>query len=290
MINLKVSNLACRRGQRLIFAGVSFELAAGSGLRLRGPNGAGKTTLLRTIAGFLRPAHGTITLERTREGAGGAHMSNQSGGKRGRERESGRRSGTEGGSGKGGSGSGAAGGSDSDLEAQSVRPAEVGEACHFVGHANGLKAAFTVRENLAFWQSFLAETRDPGRLDRALERFELSALEDIPAGYLSAGQKRRLGLARLLVAERPVWLLDEPTVSLDARSAEILGTVANEHMARGGIVIAATHVALAIDLAHELELDAGRHRIEREPTDGPRPHDPHTADASERPGREPFAP
>ena len=138
------------------------------------------------------------------------------------------------------------------------------EACHYVGHLNANKASLTVVENLRFWQHYLSETgavtneaavRDG--MYAAMERFELDTLADIPAGYLSAGQKRRLGLCRLLLAKRPLWLLDEPTVSLDTQSTVLLAEVVAEHRAGGGIVIAATHLPLGLDDARELRL-AGR--------------------------------
>ena len=91
----------------------------------------------------------------------------------------------------------------------------------------------------------------------------LAALRDIPAGYLSAGQKRRLGLARLLLAERPVWLLDEPTVSLDRRAQEMLTAAVNAHLARGGLVVAATHVPLGFASSRELQLGRRRRPHER---------------------------
>src|SRR5262245_7684205 len=93
----------------------------------------------------------------------------------------------------------------------------VGEQCHYVGHLKALKAGLTVEENAGFWCRFLgtAPESTANRVETALAAFGLAELGDIPAAYLSAGQKRRLGLARLLLAERPVWLLDEPTVSLD---------------------------------------------------------------------------
>ena len=136
--------------------------------------------------------------------------------------------------------------------------ATVGEQCHYVGHMNGLKASLTAAENLGFWARYLGlDGEDAGRRVRAaLERLELSALAGIPAGYLSAGQKRRLGLARLLVAQRPVWLLDEPTVSLDAASAGVLAGVVAEHVKGGGIAVAATHLPLGIAGARELRLGA----------------------------------
>jgi heme exporter protein A len=125
------------------------------------------------------------------------------------------------------------------------------EQCHYVGHANAIKTSLTVAENATFWSRFLG---NGGASQAALETFGLAALGDIPAGYLSAGQKRRLGLARLLLAERPVWLLDEPTASLDGASQEALTGAVNAHLDRGGIVVAATHVPLGFNGARELHL------------------------------------
>jgi heme exporter protein A len=132
----------------------------------------------------------------------------------------------------------------------------VPEQCHFIGHQNGLKSALTVTENLTFWAAYLGQSA-PERVTAALERLDLAPLAAIPAGYLSAGQKRRLGLARLLVAERPVWLLDEPTVSLDAVSTGRLSAIVNAHVAGGGIAIAATHLPLGLESARELALKPG---------------------------------
>lgn len=131
-------------------------------------------------------------------------------------------------------------------------PGDVGAHCHLIGHQNGVKASMTVAENLQFWAKFLGP--DEGKVVPALERFGLSDIEDLPAGYLSAGQKRRLGLARLLVAARWLWLLDEPTVSLDAASTEVLAKVIAEHLAGGGMAIAATHIPLGIAAMRELKL------------------------------------
>lgn len=137
----------------------------------------------------------------------------------------------------------------------------IGEQSHYVGHLNGMKSSLTVEENLAFWALYLrGETAVPlaDRIARALADFDLDVLRDIPAGYLSAGQKRRLGLARLLVSHRPVWLLDEPTVSLDTRSSELLAAAVDRHTASGGIVIAATHLALGLARVDELHLSPHR--------------------------------
>ncbi|MEQ1694484.1 MAG: heme ABC exporter ATP-binding protein CcmA [Hyphomicrobiaceae bacterium] len=133
--------------------------------------------------------------------------------------------------------------------------ATVTENCHFIGHHNGLKSSLTATENLSFWSNYLGTT-GASRVATALDRMQLASLEAIPAAYMSAGQKRRLGLARLLVAERPVWLLDEPTVSLDQASARLLGDLVNAHVASGGIAIAATHLPLGLTNARELRLTA----------------------------------
>lgn len=126
------------------------------------------------------------------------------------------------------------------------------EQCHYVGHLSAVKSGLTVGENASFWSRFLGGARD--RLDVALGTFGLSALRDIPAGYLSAGQKRRLGLARLLLARRPLWLLDEPTASLDSAAQEILTGAVNAHLSAGGLVVAATHAPLGFAKSRELHL------------------------------------
>ena len=132
----------------------------------------------------------------------------------------------------------------------------IGEQCHYVGHLNGVKRAFTVRENLEFWNEFLeTETNATSTgVDRALETFDLAYLHDIPANLLSAGQSRRLGLARLALGYRPLWLLDEPSVSLDEASRKALGRVIAAHMKSGGMVIAATHAPLGVKFSQVLRL------------------------------------
>lgn len=132
----------------------------------------------------------------------------------------------------------------------------LGEQCHYVGHLNAVKASLTVEENAGFWGHYLGGGH--ARLDTALAAFGLATLRDIPAGYLSAGQKRRLGLVRLLLAERPIWLLDEPTASLDSASQETLAGAVNAHLSAGGSVVAATHVPLPFANARELSLGAAR--------------------------------
>lgn len=133
---------------------------------------------------------------------------------------------------------------------------EPGECAHFVGHQDGTKTHLTVAENLDFWSKFLGNDHTEANVGLALERFALEPLCDIPAGYLSAGQRRRLALARALVAPRPIWLLDEPTVSLDSASVELLNEGLKAHLADGGLAVIATHVALALDDIKEVRLGA----------------------------------
>jgi heme exporter protein A len=128
------------------------------------------------------------------------------------------------------------------------------ESLAYAAHADGLKAALTTRENLAFW----AAVHGQGGVDAALTAMNLSALQDRLAQHLSAGQKRRLGLARLLVTGRSVWLLDEPTVSLDAASVALFADVVRAHLARGGSALIATHVDLGLDEAALLDLSGFR--------------------------------
>jgi heme exporter protein A len=135
----------------------------------------------------------------------------------------------------------------------------VGEQAHIVGHTNAVKSSLTVLENATFWNSYL-ETGDHsgGRIETALRHFGLEDLAEFPAAFLSAGQKRRLGLCRLLVAQRPLWLLDEPTASLDTASSERLVSAVNSHTASGGLAIVATHLPLALENARSLDLAAQR--------------------------------
>jgi heme exporter protein A len=128
----------------------------------------------------------------------------------------------------------------------------LGEQCHYVGHLNALKSSLTVGENASFWCRFLGGGLD--RIEAALASFGLAHLRDIPAAYLSAGQKRRLGLARVLLAKRPIWLLDEPTVSLDRAAQDMLTGAVDAHVAAGGLVVAATHAPLGFAKSRELHL------------------------------------
>lgn len=136
------------------------------------------------------------------------------------------------------------------------------EHAHYFGHQNAVKQALTVVENLAFWQSFTAPADVSGFVGAAIE--PLQALEQLgightaqlPAAFLSAGQTRRLALARLLVTPRPLWLMDEPTSALDRASEAQLLDLMNAHLRAGGSIVAATHSDLALTRTKVLHLQS----------------------------------
>ncbi len=192
-------NLTCIRGERPVFAGLSFEIAPGGALLLRGPNGAGKSSLLRIAATLLKPADGRLLWH----------------------------------------GQPAA----DDIEAYRG-------ALEYVGHLDAVKPVLTVSENVAFW----THLRGRGDVQAALERFGVAHLAEVPAGMLSAGQRKRAALARLLTSSTRLWLLDEPTVSLDTDGVAALEAAIAAHRAGGGMVMLATHVDLDLPDAAALRL------------------------------------
>lgn len=127
------------------------------------------------------------------------------------------------------------------------------ECLHLVGHREALKAAMTAKENLDFFAKLLGDAALSA--EAALERVGLPHAADMPVAYLSAGQKRRVALARLLVAHRPLWLLDEPTSALDTASQAMLFEIINQHVSRGGMIIAATHQDLPLDNLTHLRIE-----------------------------------
>jgi len=197
-MRLSAVNLACHRGGRDVFTGLSFSVASGELLAVTGRNGAGKSSLLRTIAGLVRVAEGNLGLE----------------------------------------------GGEGELT--------IAEQAHYLGHLDALKPSLTVGENLRFWTGFLSPR--PTAIDAPLEAVGLDALADLPAAYLSAGQRRRLSIARLLAVKRPIWLLDEPTSTLDASSQQRLVGFMRAHLADGGLILAATHGSLGMAATQELRL------------------------------------
>jgi heme exporter protein A len=204
---LIAENLACRRGARLVFAGVSFCLPAGGALVLTGANGSGKSSLLRLVGGLLAPAAGRLLW-------GGAPVA-------------------------------------ADIAGHHSR-------LHYVGHQDAVRPVMTPREILRFWAALRgidARAAAPALHD-ALAAFELEAIADWPCRWLSAGQRRRLALARLFIVPATLWLLDEPTSALDDDSQARLERAIAAHRAAGGRVLLATHAAIALDDAAIFGLDA----------------------------------
>jgi heme exporter protein A len=195
-IRLVAHDLACIRGGRPVFSGISFALEGGQALAVTGANGAGKSSLLRLVAGLVAIAGGRLALE----------------------------------------------GGEVD--------APIGEQAHYLGHQDALKPSLTVAENLAFWLYYLRGASSPGT---ALAAVGLDRIATLPAAYLSAGQRRRLSIARLIAADRPIWLLDEPTAALDAAAQAMLAGLMRDHLHTGGIILAATHGPIGIE-ANELRL------------------------------------
>ena len=132
------------------------------------------------------------------------------------------------------------------------------ETIAYAGHADGLKAMLRVRENLEFWAQVFGQTD----IAPALIAYDLEALQNRLAGTLSAGQKRRLGLARLMVTGRPVWVLDEPTVSLDVAAVGLFAAAVTAHLAGGGMALIATHINLGLD-AQTFDITPFRAKLSR---------------------------
>jgi heme exporter protein A len=126
------------------------------------------------------------------------------------------------------------------------------EQAHYLGHLDAVKPSLSVGENLAFWTAYFGGTSEIGA---ALEAVGLGPLTGLPAAYLSAGQRRRLSIARLVAVKRPLWLLDEPTSALDQASQHRLSDLMRDHLAGGGMIVAAAHGPVGLDQPRELRLD-----------------------------------
>lgn len=130
----------------------------------------------------------------------------------------------------------------------------------YAAHSDGLKPTLTVTENLTFWASVFGTNG----IQPALDAFDLNEFADRHAGNLSAGQKRRLGLARMLVTGRPIWMLDEPTVSLDKNAVQMFAQAVQTHLGQGGSALIATHIDLGLDAE---VLDVGPNKAKPKPLD-----------------------
>jgi heme exporter protein A len=199
---LVAEGLACRRGERLVFAGLDCRLPAGEALVLTGSNGSGKSSLLRLFATLLVPAAGRLLW----------------------------------------------GGVPVMRDAPRYR-----SLVHYVGHLDATKPALSGREMLRFWAA-LRGSAAPA-IEPALAAFALAAFADRPCRWLSAGQRRRLALARLVAVPAPIWLLDEPNAALDGDGEARLATLIAAHRAAGGRVAIATHQPIALGDAATIVLD-----------------------------------
>ena len=237
---LAADGLTVERGGRLVLKDLAFALAPGETILVAGRNGAGKSTLLRTLAGLLHPESGKIRYGLADEDVTGV------------------------------------------------------ETIHYLGYEDALKPSLTVRENLEFWASMLGASSSAKRgrattrsvaegavasmpdgeaqqpppppsavplprlagedVSGALAAYGIGKLIDLPAGYLSAGQRRRVALARLLLAPRPIWLLDEPLIALDVAAQDLVVGHMAAHTAAGGAILVASHQPLAA--TRTLSLDA----------------------------------
>jgi len=130
--------------------------------------------------------------------------------------------------------------------------ASIAEQAHYLGHQDAVKSSLSVRENLGFWTRYL--DTGGGTIESALEAVDLAPLAGLPAVYLSAGQRRRLSIARLVAVKRSLWLLDEPTSALDAPSQKRLADLMRGHLAGGGMIVAAAHGPIGLERARELKL------------------------------------
>ena len=194
---LVVRDLSCERGERGLFADVSFVVPDGHLLLVTGPNGSGKSSLLRILAGLLEPSAG------------------------------------------------------------SYRPPERGtfaRSIGYLGHANAVKIRLSVRENLIFWAQL---ARAQKTVEPILQRVGLGAVMDLPAGWLSAGQLRRLALSRILIGDARLWLLDEPAANLDSAGEAVLQAELTRHRAAGGSAVVTAPSDIEMADAQRLEL-AGR--------------------------------
>jgi heme exporter protein A len=200
-IALHASGLTCIKGERLLFADLSFSCNAGEGLEIMGPNGIGKTSLLRIIAGLARAESGAISLE-------------------------------------------------------GIDPYALGQAIEFMTIKDGLKAALGVREHLQFWRAMLTDgVAEPSDV-ALLAAVGLEAQADLPAGVLSSGQKRRLLIARALLQQRPILVMDEPLNALDEQGQILLKTLVKDRLAAGAIAIIATHQSLGVPNLRPFALQA----------------------------------
>jgi heme exporter protein A len=193
---LSVHNLACARGERLLFKGMNFTVAAGELLLVQGGNGQGKTSLLRLLTGLARPEEGEIRWR-----------------------------------------------GEPIRKCRDLYHAEM----IYLGHANGVKDDLNPVENLRFAEGLQGRAFEAERAIGILERLGLSRCLDLPCRVLSFGQRRRVALSALLLADARLWILDEPLTGLDVHAVALMEGLIRDHLTAGGMAVATTHQALNLD-------------------------------------------
>lgn len=206
---LEVADLECRRGDRLLFSGLSFALEPSTLLHVRGRNGSGKTTLLRTLCGLLTPDAGDILWN----------------------------------------------GEDARALAEDFHRDTL-----YFGHLNGIKSDLTGIENLRVSATLDGDHIDDDAIWNALEQMGLNGFEDLPTKVLSQGQKKRVALARLLLSDAPLWILDEPFTALDVDAVDRLQALIAQHVADGGLAILTTHQEVPLTSGQIRRLQLGTDR------------------------------
>lgn len=202
---LVAADLACFRGDRLLFQGLNFSLRAGRALQVRGPNGCGKTTLLRILCGLTEQESGSI------------HWCGR---------------------------------------ARARRDPDYLRDLRYIGHNDGVKLELTPRENLRVAMA-LEGGADEAPLALALARLGLADFMDVACRTLSAGQRRRVGLARLTLGNARLWLLDEPFTALDNAASNAVRALIEEHLDGGGCAVLTSHQPLRIDAGKSASIDLG---------------------------------
>lgn len=187
---LSLQNLACQRGERLLFRGLSRDFKNGDFVQIEGHNGIGKTSLLRILAGLAQPLEGEVRWD-----------------------------------------------SEPIIKQREIYHQHL----LYLGHLSGVKPELTAWENLQFYQKISQAEQGDDALWAVLEKVGLLGREDLPAAQLSAGQQRRIALARLWLSQTALWILDEPFTAIDKKGVEILTALFDEHAEKGGIVLLTSH-------------------------------------------------
>ncbi|GAB3520521.1 cytochrome c biogenesis heme-transporting ATPase CcmA [Photobacterium alginatilyticum] len=215
---LSVQELSCVRDERVLFDDLSFSVSTGELVQIEGHNGAGKTTLLRIIAGLGRADSGSVCWN------------------------------------------------NENIE---TAREDYYQDLLFLGHQTGVKRELTAFENLAFFQAMHTHTEDSELtgtpqvsgddcLWQALAHVGLAGREDVPAGQLSAGQQRRVALARLWISNHKLWILDEPLTAIDKQGVKVLERLFLSHVERGGVVLLTTHQDMFTDSNHLRKIKLGQ--------------------------------